>query len=104
MAQGGWRAGTNAEWDVERALFPARVVAFLEATQPKLWAEMRALHGDALDDLRREGAGEGAGPQGHAPRAAARLQVLRQDLPDGLVPARARAERGGPGALRAERS
>lgn len=51
LGQGGWRAGTNAEWDVERALFPPRVVAFLEATQPKLWAEMRALHGNALDDL-----------------------------------------------------
>ena len=51
LGHGGWSAGTNLEWDVERALFPARVVAVLEATQPKLWAEMRALHGDALDDL-----------------------------------------------------
>jgi type I restriction enzyme, R subunit len=42
LGQGGWRPGTNAEWDVDRALFPARVVAFLEATQPKLWSEMRA--------------------------------------------------------------
>jgi type I restriction enzyme R subunit len=51
LGQCGWRAGTNSEWDVERALFPARVVAFLEATQPQLWAAMRALHGAALDDL-----------------------------------------------------
>jgi len=51
LGPGGWRAGTNAEWNVDRALFPARVVAFLEATQPKLWAEMRGLHGAALDDL-----------------------------------------------------
>ena len=26
LQQGGWQPGTNAEWDVERALFPARVV------------------------------------------------------------------------------
>jgi type I restriction enzyme, R subunit len=49
--QGGWQSGTNAEWDVERALFPARVCAFLEATQPKLWVEMRALHADGLEKL-----------------------------------------------------
>ena len=49
--QGGWQSGTNAEWDVERALFPARVCSFLEATQPKLWAEMRALHAAGLEKL-----------------------------------------------------
>lgn len=49
--QGGWQSGTNAEWDVERALFPALVCAFLEATQPKLWAEMRALHAAGLEKL-----------------------------------------------------
>jgi type I restriction enzyme R subunit len=51
LLQGGWKPGTNAEWDVERALFPARVCAFLEATQPKLWAEMRTLHADSLEKL-----------------------------------------------------
>jgi type I restriction enzyme R subunit len=49
--QGGWQSGTNAEWDVERALFPARVCSFLEATQPKLWAEMHALHAAGLEKL-----------------------------------------------------
>ena len=49
--QGGWQSGTNAEWDVERALFPARVCTFLEATQPKLWGEMRALHAAGLENL-----------------------------------------------------
>lgn len=51
LCQGGWCAGTIAEWDVDLALFPAKVVAFLEATQPHLWAEMRALHGAKLNDL-----------------------------------------------------
>ncbi len=47
----GWQAGTNAEWAVDLALFPARVFAFLEATQPKLWGEMRTLHGVGLEKL-----------------------------------------------------
>lgn len=48
LQQGGWQSGTNAEWDKARALFPARVFAFIEATQPRLWAEMVAQHGDHL--------------------------------------------------------
>jgi type I restriction enzyme, R subunit len=47
----GWRSGALAEWDVERALFPARVFAFLPDTQPKLWAEMKTLHGAGLETL-----------------------------------------------------
>ena len=48
LGGGGWQPGTNAEWDQARALFPARVFAFIEATQPRLWAEMAGLHGDNL--------------------------------------------------------
>jgi len=51
LKNGGWKSGTNAEWDKERALFPARVFAFIEETQPKLWKEMRALHGDGLEAM-----------------------------------------------------
>ncbi len=51
LQQSGWHRGTNAEWDVDRALFPARVFAFLQETQPKLWAEMQALHGAGLEPL-----------------------------------------------------
>ena len=47
----GWQSGTNAEWNVERGLFAARVFAFLEETQPKLWSEMRALHASGLEAL-----------------------------------------------------
>lgn len=49
--QAGWATGTAAEWDPERALFPARVFAFLRETQPALWAEMEALHGGGLESL-----------------------------------------------------
>lgn len=51
LITGGWLPGTNAEWDKARALFPARVFAFIEATQPKLWAEMAAQHGSNLQAM-----------------------------------------------------
>ena len=51
LGTSGWQSGTNAEWDVERALFPAQICAFLESTQLRLWAEMRTLHGDGLENL-----------------------------------------------------
>ena len=51
LAASGWQPGTNAGWDVERALFPEEVCGFLEATQPNLWSDMRTLHGDGLETL-----------------------------------------------------
>ena len=50
LADVGWVEGDRSEWDVDSALFPARVVAFLQSAQPKLWAEMTALHGGDLED------------------------------------------------------
>lgn len=47
----GWLAGSVAEWDVERALFPTHVFTFLQETQQKLWSEMQTLHGAALGSL-----------------------------------------------------
>jgi type I restriction enzyme, R subunit len=47
----GWRAGRVVEWDVERALFPTHILRFLQETQQKLWSEMQALHGVALESL-----------------------------------------------------
>lgn len=48
---GGWKTGNLAEWDKERALFPAQVFAFIADTQPKLWAEMKTLHAAGLETL-----------------------------------------------------
>jgi len=42
LKRGGWTSGSNAERDKERALFPAQVLSFSEATQPKLWSVLRA--------------------------------------------------------------
>jgi type I restriction enzyme R subunit len=47
----GWQPGSTAEWDHERALFPAGVIAFLQDSQSKLWAQMHALHGAGLEPL-----------------------------------------------------
>jgi len=51
LTRSGWTSGSNAEWDKERALFPAQVFAFIEATQPKLWAVIRAQHGQELEPM-----------------------------------------------------
>ena len=51
LEDGGWRSGDRSEWDVARALFPARAVAFMQATQPDQWAAMAGLHGDNLEQL-----------------------------------------------------
>ena len=47
----GWESGALVEWDVEHAVFPARIFAFLQETQPKLWDEMHALHGAGRESL-----------------------------------------------------
>ena len=51
LGEAGWHRGDLAEWDVERALFPARALAFIAETQPKLWTDMRTLHGSGLEIL-----------------------------------------------------
>jgi len=51
LTKSGWKSGSNAEWDKERALFPAQVFAFIQETQTKLWAEMQALHAAGLEPL-----------------------------------------------------
>ncbi|MBI2174401.1 MAG: type I restriction endonuclease subunit R, partial [Candidatus Omnitrophica bacterium] len=51
LNRAGWRAGDVAEWDIERALFSARIFAFIQDAQPKLWEEMKTLHGAGLENL-----------------------------------------------------
>lgn len=51
LQQSGWLAGDNAQWDDALALFPARVFAFLRATQPQLWERMERAHGEDLPDM-----------------------------------------------------
>lgn len=49
LSKSGWKSGTNAEWDKEKALYPVQVCGFIAETQPKLWKEMKDLHGDGLE-------------------------------------------------------
>lgn len=51
LTSGGWKSGSIAEWDKDKALFSAQVVAFIQSTQPKLWTEMKALHAAGLEAL-----------------------------------------------------
>ncbi len=51
LGRSGWVAGTNAEWDKERALFPARIFAFIQDTQARMWEEMLKLHGSGLETM-----------------------------------------------------
>lgn len=41
----GYVAQPPGGYDRERALFPAAVLDFIQATQPKIWAKLTALHG-----------------------------------------------------------
>ena len=47
---GGWRAGDLREWDVGRALFPARAVAFIRDTQPAAWERVEATLGHDIEE------------------------------------------------------
>jgi type I restriction enzyme, R subunit len=51
LNQGGWKSGSNSEWDKELALFPAQVFPFIQDTQAKLWEEVVKLHGAELQPL-----------------------------------------------------
>ena len=51
LLSGGWQSGDLAEWDVDRALFPPRAIAFMRATQPEQWSAMAKLHGPHLEAL-----------------------------------------------------
>ena len=51
LTQGGWQAGTPAEWDKARALFPERILDFIQATQSHLWRDMASLQGDKLKPM-----------------------------------------------------
>ena len=50
LLDGGWIKVEPDEWDAERAVFPARVVAFLQADDPERWAHLVHQHGDGLED------------------------------------------------------
>jgi type I restriction enzyme R subunit len=44
-----WHSAPVSEWDIDRALFPARVLSFIEQSQPKPWSDLRGLLGHSLE-------------------------------------------------------
>jgi type I restriction enzyme R subunit len=46
---GGWSRGDAQAFDRERALFPEEFFAFVQATQPELWDELRGQHGASVE-------------------------------------------------------
>lgn len=50
LNEGGYTKGDNQKFDPSFALFPEDTVAFVEATQPKRWESIKALHGDKAED------------------------------------------------------
>ena len=62
---GGFSKGKPADFEASSALFPAEVIAFLQASQPVRWAELEGLLKDhtaatVLDSLNKELASKGA--------------------------------------------
>jgi len=39
---------SQIDYDIERALIPSDLIAFIAATQPKPWVKLQAIHGDKL--------------------------------------------------------
>lgn len=50
LTQGGYQQGLAKDYEKSTALFPADVVAFIQTTQPKLWARLEMLFKDKAQD------------------------------------------------------
>lgn len=48
MSGRGWIPGSAQAWDKQKAIFPEYIIAFIQATQGELWAQMEKLHGSEL--------------------------------------------------------
>ena len=93
-APGGYLRRRSEDYDRGLCLIPGDVVDFLLATQPKEWERLRQHHGSEvkarfLGRLSRE-----ICPAGGARRAPQRREGHGLPVPDGLLPARERAEPG----------
>ena len=49
LIDSGWVRAGRHEWEVERALLPARAVSFMRETQPDQWEQVAALHDGDLE-------------------------------------------------------
>lgn len=51
VEHGGYEAGDPTTYDRERAIIPHLVVEFVQATQPKAWEKLRAIHKGNLESV-----------------------------------------------------
>jgi type I restriction enzyme R subunit len=50
IEKSGWKKGDLTEWIKKTALFPARIIDFIQSSQPRLYAQMKKLHGEELNE------------------------------------------------------
>ena len=104
LLEAGWHAGDLGEWDVERALFPARAVAFIRETQPDEWARLAGLHGDDLEARIVETLARELDTKGSLDVLRHGFKFFGEDVPPRVLRAGARPQPGRPRALRAQRA
>ena len=46
LVEQGWFEGQSSQYDQQRALYPNDVIAWVQATQPKVWQKLVKLNGD----------------------------------------------------------
>lgn len=46
LVEQGWLEGQSADYDLQRALYPEDVIAWVQTTQPKVWDKLVKLNGD----------------------------------------------------------
>ncbi|ATJ81537.1 type I restriction endonuclease subunit R [Halomonas beimenensis] len=51
IEHGGYQTGDPKGFDSSRALFPAEVIAFIEASQPARWQQLAKLHGEKAEEV-----------------------------------------------------
>src|SRR5216683_4826727 len=50
LSRGGWAKGNPSDFDRKLALRSKDLFAFVQDTQPTLWADLRKQHGQGLED------------------------------------------------------
>ena len=50
IEKSGWKKGDLTEWNKKTAIFPARIIDFIQSSQPRLYAQMEKLHGAELHE------------------------------------------------------
>jgi type I restriction enzyme R subunit len=87
LVAGGWRLGNPAGYDRKRALYTEDCLAYVKATQPKMWAKYQGLYPDDpdgafLDKLTSQLAKADPRASDKSLRSFGTLGVLRHELRD----------------------